>query len=352
MLRSSAGLAFLLLLSSPLSPDASLPSPWAWEDREAASLVRELERSSAEASGEVLSRIRERRLPQTVPALVALLDRSTLTTWHDDFCTDNHFLSNFQLGKSFALDSFEQAFCVALSKPLWFDSSLKRRGCVRTYDQTAESLREASRGRYPWLQILALLALQEAGDSQSVPDLHRWSRPEALARYPWAGPVVDRLRKDFSCEAVCRKAVAGGPAALKAVLVTRDRPAIEKLLASMGAVPADADRVWTLGEFGDRRAIPRLLQELRAGSYWSKADAAEALGKIGDPSVLPDLVAAVGGETAWVQVHLFGAIGRFGSEDEIPLLQKYAESREYTGAVGRARCAERALDELRKRLGR
>lgn len=355
MRTAVACLALALVAPSTLSPDSSGRRPWTKEDLEATQLVEALEKAPRAERTAIVEKIVERRLPQTIPALSVLLSHEEIRTVHDRFCPRNHLLG--PLGE-LCEDPFEQTVCLAAFQTFSTGdhSELKRRGCCRMVDDGASRLEEFGRSAEAWTSVTALLRLWKDGATSCIPSLLSWSSRQVLLQFPWLGPVVRWLLKEFSCESICDGIRWGDRQAMKAAAHLHHRAAVEavgKALAKPAAAKPDsglrADLMWTLGEIGDRRALPILLRELQQGDYWSKPDAAEALGKLGDASVVPDLIEAVEGGTALMQAEIFLALGLLGTEEEIPLLEKYAQSTEYTGAIGRAWWAKKAIEEIRKR---
>lgn len=65
-----------------------------------------------------------------------------------------------------------------------------------------------------------------------------------------------------------------------------------------------------LGEIGDPRAVPALIEALKDPAIsWI---AAESLGKLGDPRAVPPLIAALGSDEKWLRRNAATALGRIG----------------------------------------
>jgi hypothetical protein len=146
--------------------------------------------------------------------------------------------------------------------------------------------------------------------------------------------------------------------AARALGASRDPRALEPLLAALGDDNRDVRwaAIEALGELGDRRAVPRLVEYLkRPEAYrWGKRLAASALGAIGDPAAVEPLAALLGDEDPFVRRLSALALLRIGGGrglEAVAGLVDRAGTDETLGAVrrelalareGAARAAERA----------
>ena len=250
-------------------------------------------------------------------------------------------------------EAFDRALCWAILDCFSFHTDLKQRGCCRVLYPGESRLEELASGEDPVLRSIALIKLWQGGSARNVRAVLRGFSDEAVRPFPWLWPVAESVRKESSCDVICAGIRQGEPRALAAAAALRLRAALEPILERLAAGSTRReDLVWALGEIGDPRAIPALVGELDRGGYWSRADAAEALGKIGDRSVLPELVSRVESADALTQTHVFLALARIGTGAEVPLLEHYAGSDEYTGAISRQSIAAHAIEEICRRAGR
>jgi HEAT repeat protein len=104
--------------------------------------------------------------------------------------------------------------------------------------------------------------------------------------------------------------------AAKRLGALRDPRGVDPLVAVLGDATRDVrwGAIEALGEIGDRRAVPALVEYLKKPEAyrWGKRLLADALGAIGDPAALPSLVTLLGDEDPFVRRVAALAILRIG----------------------------------------
>ncbi len=102
--------------------------------------------------------------------------------------------------------------------------------------------------------------------------------------------------------------------------------------------PADRARAaMQLGEMGDRRAVPALIQTLKDREMPVRLAAVEALGKLGDRQAVDSLIAIVRDPNAMVGLSAVEALGSIGGEKAVETLLRIAQARERPLSLGAMR---------------
>lgn len=104
-----------------------------------------------------------------------------------------------------------------------------------------------------------------------------------------------------------------------------------------------------LGNSRDRRAFNPLLRALHGDDGRLAGDAAMALGRLGIREAEPHLLIAVEQDSPWVQVKAARALGLIGSKASLPVLEKLAISKKYTGALSVRDAASEAIKDIEAR---
>lgn len=92
-----------------------------------------------------------------------------------------------------------------------------------------------------------------------------------------------------------------------------------------------------LGEMGDRRAVPALIQTLKDREMPVRLAAVEALGKLGDQQAVDSLIAVVRDPNAMVGLSAVESLGNIGSEKAVETLLRIAQERERPLCLGAIR---------------
>jgi HEAT repeat protein len=82
-----------------------------------------------------------------------------------------------------------------------------------------------------------------------------------------------------------------------------------------------------LGEIGDARAIPALIEALRDKNLLVRMAAARALGEIGDAGAVPALIEALRDESDSVQLDAAVALNNIGTLDALAAVDAWLDSR-------------------------
>ena len=101
--------------------------------------------------------------------------------------------------------------------------------------------------------------------------------------------------------------------------------------------PNAADRARAaiqIGEIGDRRAVPALIQTLKDRDAQVRLAASEALGKLGDRQAVDSLIAIVRDPNVMVGLTVVEALGNIGSEKAVETLLRIAQEREGPLSLG------------------
>ena len=101
--------------------------------------------------------------------------------------------------------------------------------------------------------------------------------------------------------------------------------------------PNAADRARAaiqIGEIGDRRAVPALIQTLRDRDAQVRLAASEALGKLGDRQAVDSLIAIVHDPNVMVGLTVVEALGNIGGEKAVETLLRIAQEREGPLSLG------------------
>ncbi|HEX7897398.1 MAG TPA: HEAT repeat domain-containing protein [Planctomycetota bacterium] len=329
---------------------ASWPAPFPPldpEDAEAIRLVRDLERGREGARAAII----RARNPRTVPALMAFENEDTLREiLHPvDAHAPSELCCLYGQRPHPAVDAFERALQSAL-QPCYGGGSLKDRGCARFASLGQYELMLRLDDPEPGIHFAAAFQLWRSEHPRLVPRVLGLLGEHSFARYPWLEPVAAILRRETSEGEILAGVGKGSLRELAAAAFLKRRAAVEEIVrglnnpARKGGWP---DLAWTLGEIGDQRAAGALIDALSSGEYWLTGDAAEALAKIGDRSALPALRGALDRAGVYGQAEILRAIGKLGGPEDIPQVEYYATTAEYTGAIGRRRVAQDALKKLR-----
>jgi HEAT repeat protein len=82
-----------------------------------------------------------------------------------------------------------------------------------------------------------------------------------------------------------------------------------------------------LGAIGDARALPALIEALRAENKLVRMAAARALGEIGDAGAVPALIEALRDESDSVQLDAAVALNNIGTPDALAAVDAWLDSR-------------------------
>lgn len=82
-----------------------------------------------------------------------------------------------------------------------------------------------------------------------------------------------------------------------------------------------------LGNIGDPKVIPRLVELLRDPEHNIRAAAAESLASIGDPACTPALIEALDGADNWTAFSVISALARIGGREALPVFFRYLDDR-------------------------
>ena len=181
-----------------------------------------------------------------------------------------------------------------------------------------------------------LVAMQELEDmgKEAVPALLAGLKDNAidirfqsarilgLIQAPEAKPALrDTLKNDASIVVKLAAATAlakmgddsGYTLAMNAVK-SNDEHAVEKAVIA-------------LGDIGDKRAVPKLLEVLNSHGF-AGSEAARALGKIGDKTAVEPLIRALGRGLWMKRWYAAEALGKIGDEKALPVLREALKDEE------------------------
>lgn len=306
------------------------------EDAEALRLVRDYVRKKPGAR-EALVRSRN---PRVVPALMAGETRDDLDgilhgPRSGTCCT--HLSKPHE-----PVDAFDAALQSAILE-VWDTGQVKRRGCVISVCGSSFTLERRLDDPEPGVRFAAAFRLWNLGVLGDVPKVLGLLGEHSFARYPWLEPVAERLRVELSETLLVGAVRLGDERAVAAAAFLRLKAAVDALVLGLNS----PDAAWALGEIRDRRAVAPLVAALKSDNGGLAGDAAEALGKIGDPAARPALLEALDRSNVYARAEILRALGEIGDAGDIPLLERYAASTAYTGAINVRGVAERALKKLR-----
>ena len=97
-------------------------------------------------------------------------------------------------------------------------------------------------------------------------------------------------------------------------------PALINVLLNDDDDALRSEAAGTLGELGDKRAVPALINALNDDDEWIRASAVDALGELGDKSAVPALINALNDERRWVRTRVTSALGKLGDKSAVPTL--------------------------------
>jgi len=134
------------------------------------------------------------------------------------------------------------------------------------------------------------------------------------------------------------------PARVAEVLVALGEHAVEPLLKAIPHFEGEAHLIAEiLGEIGDSRAVPHLIELLgKSPRARVRAAAAEALGKINSAEAIPALKKALRDEAWEVRSRAVNALARTGNPRVIPLLEEALKDAEWNVRAS----AEAAIGEM------
>lgn len=79
----------------------------------------------------------------------------------------------------------------------------------------------------------------------------------------------------------------------------------------------------TMGDQGDKKAVPALLEALNDESQFVRLAAVRSLGRLGDPKAIPGLMTTLSDPAFTVRLNALWSLGEIGDPSTIPAIQPY-----------------------------
>ena len=110
-----------------------------------------------------------------------------------------------------------------------------------------------------------------------------------------------------------------------------------------------AGAILALGNSGDPRALPPLLELVKSGGGYDPCHAARALRYLGRPEAEPTLIAALTSDTMLLRACAALTLAQIGTTAALPALERNAADKRYTGAIAVQSSAEYAVGQIKAR---